>query len=70
LNPMESMFNQLFLICNALRMRKTFGYHAYKSGTAIELIMIALNHSSVASTKRYIGLTQDDIDNVYISTCL
>ena len=51
-------------------LRKTFGYHAYKGGTAIELIMVALNHSSIASTKRYIGITQDDIDSVYISTCL
>ncbi|AHF07172.1 site-specific integrase [Desulfitobacterium metallireducens] len=47
-------------------MRKTWGYWAYKSGVDLALIMEALNHSSIAMTKKYIGITQDDLDEVYI----
>lgn len=48
-------------------MRKTWGYWAYKSGVSLALIMEALNHSSIANTKKYLGITQDDLDEVYIS---
>ncbi len=51
-------------------MRKTFAYHAYKQGTDIALLMRVLNHSSQAETLRYIGIQQDQIDDVYVSTCL
>jgi len=46
-------------------MRKTFGYQAYKSGTDIYIIQEMLNHSHPAVTRRYIGLSQDDLDRVY-----
>lgn len=48
-------------------MRKTWGYWAYKSGVNIALIMEALNHNSIASTKKYIGITQEDLNDVYMS---
>lgn len=48
-------------------MRKTWGYWAYKSGVSLALIMEALNHSSIANTKKYLGITQDDLDELYIS---
>lgn len=48
-------------------MRKTWGYWAYKSGTSLALIMEALNHSSITNTRKYLGITQDDLDNVYMS---
>lgn len=48
-------------------MRKTWGYFAYKSGVDIVKIMEALNHSSIQNTKKYIGITQDEIDEVYIN---
>lgn len=48
-------------------LRKTFGYHAFKSGVGIERLQTIFNHSSPAITLRYIGITQDDIDGVYLS---
>lgn len=48
-------------------MRKTWGYWAYKSGVDLGYIMEALNHSSIANTKRYLGITQDDLDQIYIN---
>jgi integrase len=51
-------------------MRKTWGYHARRAGTDIELLMRALNHSSPRQTLRYLGITQDQLDDVYISVNL
>jgi site-specific recombinase XerD len=48
-------------------LRKTFGYHAYKAGTDIVLLQQIFNHAAPSITLRYIGTTQDDIDNVYIN---
>lgn len=48
-------------------MRKTWGYWAYKSGVSLALIMEALNHSSIANTKKYLGITQEDLDYVYMN---
>jgi len=51
-------------------LRKTFAYHAYKNGTDITLLMRVLNHASPRETLRYIGIENEDIDNVYIDVCL
>ena len=51
-------------------LRKTWAYHAYKGGTDIELISAALNHDSARTTRRYIGIRQDDIDSVYVNVNL
>lgn len=48
-------------------LRKTFGYHAYKNGVDISLLMKLFNHSSQEITLRYIGITQDQLDDVYIN---
>ena len=48
-------------------LRKTFGYHAYKNGYDIEIIQKLFNHSSPSITLRYIGITQDKLDDVYLS---
>lgn len=48
-------------------LRKTFGYWAYRQGVDIAMIMQLLNHSAPSITKRYIGITQDELDEVYIN---
>lgn len=48
-------------------LRKTFGYHAYQQGIDITLLQQLFNHSSPSVTLRYIGITQQDIDDVYIN---
>ena len=49
--------------CHSLR--KTFGYHAWKQGTAPALLMNIYNHSSFQITKRYLCIDQDDRDEVF-----
>lgn len=55
------------IVCSAHSLRKTFGYLAYKNGTSIELLMQIFNHSSQSVTLRYIGITQENINQVYDS---
>lgn len=50
--------------CHSLR--KTFGYHAWKQGTQPALLMDIYNHSSYQITKKYLGIEQDDRDNVFL----
>jgi len=47
-------------------LRKTFGYHLYKKGVALEYIQKMLNHSSPAITLRYIGITQEQLNDIYV----
>lgn len=48
-------------------LRKTFGYHAYKSGVPVEKIQKLFNHSTPGITLRYIGITQEDLDTIYLN---
>jgi len=48
-------------------LRKTFGYHAYKKGLDITRIQKLLNHSAPSVTLAYIGITKEELDNVYLS---
>ena len=40
-------------------LRKTFGYHAYKSNKDVGLLMDIFNHSNESITLRYIGINQE-----------
>lgn len=51
-------------------MRKTFGYHAYKNGVSLELLMDIFNHSTPAMTLRYIGITEQQKQDVYLQSNL
>jgi integrase len=55
-------------------LRKTFGYHTWNDSKepdkVIVTLMQAYNHSSLAITYRYLGITQDDIDALYMDANL
>ena len=46
-------------------LRKTWGYHAWKKGFSPAIIMETLNHSNLTVMKRYLGIQQDDINDLY-----
>lgn len=46
-------------------MRKTFGYHHYRQFKDITLLQTIFNHASPDVTKRYIGITQDEVNASY-----
>lgn len=50
--------------CHSLR--KTFGYYAWKQGTPPAMLMDLYNHSSYQITKRYLGIEQEERDQVYL----
>jgi integrase len=61
----EALTFQNRVSCHSLR--KTFGYHAWKRGASPTVIMEIYNHCSLAVTRRYLGVTQDDKNEVYLS---
>ena len=48
-------------------MRKTFGRMAFESGVDVTRIQKLLNHSTPSITLAYIGITQEELDNVYLT---
>jgi len=51
-------------------LRKTWGYQARKQGVSIEQISEKLGHKSVTVTKRYIGINQEEINNIEKEVCI
>ena len=49
--------------CHSLR--KTFGYRAWKNGIEEALLVNIFNHSTYNVTKRYLGIDQDEKDEVF-----
>ncbi len=45
-------------------LRKTWGYQARMQGVDLALIMYKLNHESLKETKRYIGITDEELGDV------
>lgn len=56
------------IACHSLR--KTFGYQAWKQGVQPALLMSIYNHSSYEITKRYLGINQDERDQVFLNVIL
>ena len=54
--------------CHSLR--KTFGYQAWKQGVPPALLMSIYNHSSYEITKCYLGISQDERDEVFLNILL
>lgn len=50
-------------------LRKTFGYHIWHNAKdkekSLVLLMAIFNHSSVATTKKYIGIMDEEIEDVF-----
>lgn len=50
-------------------LRKTFGYHIWHNAEdkekALVMLMVIFNHSSVATTKKYIGIMNEEIEDVF-----
>lgn len=50
-------------------LRKTFGYHVWHNAEdkekALVMLMAIFNHSSVATTKKYIGILDEEIEDVF-----
>ncbi len=61
----ESLYPEIHFSTHVLR--KTCGFWLFQLTNDITLVMHALNHSSVAVTMRYIGLTQESVDNAFNS---
>lgn len=50
-------------------LRKTFGYHVWHNAKdkekALVMLMVIFNHSSVATTKKYIGIMSEEVESVF-----
>lgn len=61
---------QLSGVISPHSLRKTFGYQAWQQGISPALLMDIYNHSSFTTTKRYLGIAQDDRDEVFRNICI
>lgn len=50
-------------------LRKTFGYHVWHNADdkekALVMLMVIFNHASIATTKKYIGIMNEEMEDVF-----
>jgi len=46
-------------------LRKTWGYHAHKAGVSIEVIQAKYMHSATKTTRLYLGIERQDVNEAY-----
>ena len=56
------------IACHSLR--KTFGLFAWQAGVMPVMLMDLFNHSSFETTRRYLGIAQEDRDKIFLEMVL
>lgn len=50
-------------------LRKTFGYHVWHNADdkekALVMLMVIFNHASIATTKKYIGIMSEEVEDIF-----
>lgn len=50
-------------------LRKTFGYHVWHNADdkekALVMLMVIFNHASIATTKKYIGIMNEEVEDIF-----
>jgi integrase len=68
---LKTMFGTKSLACSTHSLRKTFGRQVWtnngESDKALLYLSELFNHSSPAITRRYLGIRQEELDDIYMS---
>lgn len=68
---LKEMFGSKSLAISSHSLRKTFGRQVWNNNNQSEKALLYLselfNHSSPAITKRYLGIRQEELDDIYMS---
>ena len=68
---LKSLFNTKRLQISSHSLRKAFARKVYEnmneSENALVLLSDIFNHSNIAITRRYLGIRQETIDNIYLT---